>query len=255
MKPLIESRANSLVKHLRKLGTSRSYRREKQEFLCDGPKLLEEAYRAGADIHDILVDANALEKLLERLPWLENKKVSLSAPGILESASAVETPQGVLFSCAIPNLKPGEHGRVILLDRLQDTGNMGTIIRGADAFGIDAVIAEDSADFFNPKTVRAAMGALFRVPVFQTNIVNAIEKCREANIPVYAAMLNREAKSPDKLNLSRAAVIIGNEGSGVREEIADCADGAVFIPMPGQAESLNAAVAASILMWEMTRSE
>ncbi len=253
MKPLIESRANSLVKHLRKLGTSRSYRRERQEFLCDGPKLLEEAYRAGADIKDILVDVSAWENLIEKFPWLEDKKVSLSAPGILESASAVETPQGILFSCAIPKLKAGEKGRVIMLDRLQDTGNMGTVIRGADAFGIDAVIAEDSADFFNPKTVRAAMGALFRVPVFQLPLVEAIEKCREANIPVYAAMLNREAQSPDKLNLSRAAVIVGNEGSGVRAEISDCADGAVFIPMPGQAESLNAAVAASILMWEMAR--
>lgn len=253
MKPLIESRANSLVKHLRKLGASRSYRREKQEFLCDGPKLLEEAYRAGAEIHDILVDAAAWENLLKRLPWLENEKVSLSAPGVLDSASAVETPQGVLFSCGIPKREAGKKGRLLLLDHLQDTGNMGTIIRSADAFGIDAVIAEDSADFWNPKTVRAAMGALFRVPVFQAQLTDTIAECRKADIPVYAAILNRDARSPDKLNLSRSAVIIGNEGSGVRKEIADCADGAVFIPMPGDAESLNAAVAASILMWEMTR--
>jgi len=253
MNPRIESRSNSLVKHLRKLGSSRTYRRECGEFLCDGPKLLEEAHRAGADIHDILIGASCFDKLKQEFQWLDKEKVSVCVDGIIESASAVETPQGVLFSCGIPKLQPGNSGKIMLLDRLQDTGNIGTIVRTADAFGIDAVIAEDSADFFNPKTVRATMGALFRVPVFSRPLRKTIDELRTQGIPVYAAVLSRDAKTPGCIDMSRCAVIIGNEGAGVRQEIADYSDGAVFIPMPGEAESLNAAIAASILMWEMTR--
>ncbi len=253
MKVTVESRSNSLVKHLRKLGTSRSYRRDTREFLCDGPKLLDEAHRAGAKIKDILVDVACWEKLSGEFPWLEKKHVTLAASGIVESAASVETPQGVLFSCEIPQHELNEVNKIVLLDRLQDTGNLGTIIRTADAFGVDAVIAEDSADFWNPKTVRATMGALFRVPVFSAPLYKAIDGCRQVGLNVYAAMLDSTAKPPSKLDMSKCAVIIGNEGSGVRSEISEYADGKVYIPMPGKAESLNAAIAASILMWEMSR--
>ena len=255
MRPIIESRANALVKHLRKLGADRSYRRECGEFLCDGPKLLEEAYRADAQIRDVLVDAAVFDALCARFPWLCDLRVAIAAPGVLDSASAVESPQGVLFSCAMPKLEAGPGGRVLLLDRLQDTGNIGTIIRTADAFGIDAVVADGCADFWNPKTVRATMGALFRVPVFSCPMKEAIDACRAGGIRVYAAVLSRGAKAPSEIDMSRCGVIIGNEGAGVRKEVSEYADGCVFIPMPGQAESLNAAIAASILMWEMTREK
>lgn len=249
----VESRSNSLVKHLRKLGTSRSYRRDTRQFLCDGPKLLDEAHRAKVNIKQILIDKNCHEKLLNEFPWIAGENVTLAAPGILDSAAAVESPQGVLFSCEIPQYKPDEVKKIVLLDRLQDTGNLGTIIRTADAFGVDAVVAEDSADFWNPKTVRATMGALFRMPVFSAPLYKAIDGCRQAGLNVYAAMLDSTAKPPSKLDMSKCAVIIGNEGSGVRGEIAEYADSKVYIPMPGKAESLNAAIAASILMWEMNR--
>ena len=249
----IESRSNPLIKHLRKLGVSRSYRKETREFLCDGPKLLEEAYKSGADIKEVLVDEAFWGELQIRLPWVKETKVTLCSQSLIDAASAVESPQGVLFSCAMPEYKIENADKIILLDHLQDTGNMGTIIRTADAFGINAVIAEESADFWNPKTVRATMGALFRIPLFSAPILVAIDECRRAKIPVYAAVLDSRAKQPGQIDVSRCAIVIGNEGNGVRREVADHADGTIYIPMPGKAESLNAAVAASILMWEMTR--
>lgn len=251
----VESRANRLVKHLRKLGASRAYRAECGAFLCDGPKLLEEARRSDADIREILIDEAAYPSLLGRFPWLEEAAVTLAAPGILESASAVETNQGILFSCGIPERAVHGGSRFILLDCLQDTGNLGTIIRCADAFGIDAVLSEGSADPWNPKTVRAAMGALFRVPVASVRLQEAVAALQEEGVPVYVAILDRDAVPVTRAELGRCAVIVGNEGRGVRGELAELADRKIHIPMPGAAESLNAAVAAAILMWEMAREK
>ena len=131
---------------------------------------------------------------------------------------------------------------------------MGTVLRTADAFGMDAVyLLGACADIYNPKTVRATMGSLFRVPVIRTDAQRFLEDMKNEQIPVYAAALTQNAKPLQAFDYARAAVVIGNEGSGVSQELLEKSDYQVIIPMRGQTESLNAAVAASVFMWEMSR--
>ena len=142
--------------------------------------------------------------------------------------------------------------RVLLLDRLQDTGNIGTIIRTADAFGIDAIYEDGSADVYNPKTIRSAMGSIFRIPVISADFTELILRLRSEGMTVYASELYGEVVSVSDCSFENAAVVIGNEGNGVRREIAKLCDKSVMIPMSGGAESLNAAIAAAIFMYKMS---
>ena len=140
------------------------------------------------------------------------------------------------------------------LDCVQDPGNVGTVIRSADAFSVDGVfLLEGTADPYQPKVVRAAMGSIFRVPVYRVTTDTFFATMQKLSLPVYAAALSDQAEPIGKTDLGNSAMIVGNEGRGVRPETIARADGTRIIPMSGNAESLNAAVAASILMWEMSR--
>ena len=249
MRERITSRKNETLKHIKRLGRDRDYRRECGEFVCDGEKLLIEALSAGADIHTVLYD---IEKA-GALPDVLGADIYEVPRDVLDSVTQLTSSQSVIFTCAIPERGRELSGRVLLLDRLQDTGNVGTIIRTADAFGIDMIIEDGCADIYNPKTIRSAMGSLFRVPVVSCAMEQAIEQLQSAGVKVYASSLGEDAQSIETVKLSDAAVIIGNEGNGVRAEIAKLCDGCVIIPMRGGAESLNAAIAASILMYKMSK--
>lgn len=247
----IESKANARVKHMRKLGVSRSYRYENQSFLCDGVKLLDEAKRSGTTIRQVFVEETKLEELFCGRPWLQEIPVFTTPDLVLRSMSSLDTPQSVLFECEMKQSAFCCLPRTILLDRLQDVGNIGTIIRSADAFSLSGVVLDGCADPYNPKTVRAAMGSIFRVPIVEYDCLSAISQCRAEGIPVYAAVLSDRAKPVCDVDLKQAVVIIGNEGAGIREEVAAACEN-IIIPMSGQAESLNAAVAAGILIWQMS---
>ena len=144
--------------------------------------------------------------------------------------------------------------KVLALEAVQDPGNVGTVLRTADAFGIDLVVLLDGcADLYAPKTVRAAMGAVFRQPAIVMDREAFVSFCRGQNLPLYGAALSSRAQDLRKLDLSRAAVVIGSEGQGLSRTMLDACDGELIIPMTGEAESLNAAVAAAIVMWEMQR--
>lgn len=247
----IESRTNAKVKHLRKLGTSRSYRYECETFLCDGMKLLDEAYRSNAVIRQVFVEESKLDALLYDRAWLNDYPVYAVPEDVFASMSSLDSPQAVLFECEM-NLHPFACApRMVLLDHLQDVGNIGTIIRTADAFSVSGVVLDGCADPYNPKTVRAAMGSIFRVPVMEQDLMEVIEIFETEKIPTYAAVLSERAEDVRRIDLKHAAVIIGNEGAGVRKELAERVKN-LIIPMSGQAESLNAAVAASILIWQMS---
>jgi len=246
----VESRTNAKVKHLRKLGTSRSYRYACKTFLCDGMKLLDEAYRSNAVIRQVFVEESKLDLLLAEREWLQKLPVFSVPEHVFSSISSLDSPQAVLFECEM-NLRPFACApRMVLLDHLQDVGNIGTIIRTADAFSISGVVLDGCADPYNPKTVRAAMGSIFRVPVMEADLMDAIGKFEAAGVPTYAAVLSDRAEDVRTCDLKNAAVIIGNEGAGVRRELAECCKN-LIIPMSGKTESLNAAVAASILIWQM----
>ena len=171
---------------------------------------------------------------------------------VMASISPMEAPQGALFLCRLPEKesfvpKPG----MLLLDGIQDPGNLGTILRTADALDIPVALLEGCADPYNHKTVRASMGAIFRTPVQQTTWQEAKQACAEAGIPVAVTALSDRAVDLRQAALNSMAVVIGSEGKGVRPQILADAQAELIIPMNSRCESLNAAIAAAIVMWQM----
>jgi TrmH family RNA methyltransferase len=171
----------------------------------------------------------------------------------MEYISPMETPQGALFLCKLPQQtdfapKPG----MLLLDGIQDPGNIGTILRTADALDIPVALLEGCADPYSHKVVRSSMGAVFRTPVVQSDWLSVQAGCRAAGIPIGVTALSDRAKDLRSADVKQMAVVIGSEGQGVRKEILESADAELIIPMNPQCESLNAAVAATIVMWQMT---
>lgn len=248
----ITSRSNPLVGHIRKLNTSRAYRRERGEFVCDGPKLLAEALKWGAEVTTVIYTPGVARSAAPGV-----REVEVPAE-LLKSLSTTEAPQGVLFLCKIPPLSLPDKlvgGRYLVLDGVQDPGNVGTIWRTADAFGADGlVLLPGCADPFSPKTVRATMGACFRLPVWEGGREALHAALVGAELPLYATALRADTVDVRSADLRRCAVVIGSEGRGVNDETLDLCTKTLKIPMESRCESLNAAVAASVVLWEMVRA-
>lgn len=244
----ITSAKNPLISRLRKLGNDRKARRAEGLFLCEGPKMLDEALRWGARV-DTVVAAEGTA-----LPPLPPQVRTVSVPEqLLRAVALTETPQGVVFlvrgrSLALPEQL--EAGRWLLLDGLQDPGNLGTVWRTADAFGASGLILCASCDPWNPKTVRATMGAVFRLPVYEAALDEAVRRVRQAGLPLYATALREDTADARDVDLRRCAVIVGSEGRGVSPRALELCDRTVKIPMRETCESLNAAVAAAVVLWE-----
>lgn len=242
----ITSRKNPLLQQVKKLLSSRKAREEAGLFAADGVKLLAEAVRWYPGLDTVIlsdgVHADVPESVrLFRVP-----------EDVMASISPMESPQGALFLCRLPEKKtyaptPG----CLLLDGIQDPGNLGTILRTADALDIPVTLLEGCADPYSPKTVRASMGAVFRTQPVKADWAEVKAACGVAGIPVAVAALSQRAKDLRNADLRGMAVAIGSEGQGVRREILESADGELIIPMNKRCESLNAAVAAAIVMWQM----
>ena len=217
-------------------------------FVADGTKLLDEAVKYCEGLHTVILS----EGIEAQVP---NHVRLVRVPGdVMASISPMESPQGALFLCRLPERrkfepKPG----MLLLDGIQDPGNVGTILRTADALNVPVVLLEGCADPYSHKVVRSSMGAVFRTPVIQATWAEVQTACREAGIAVGVTALSDRAKDLRKADLSKMAVVIGSEGRGVRSQILDAADQELIIPMNPHCESLNAAVAATIVMWEITQ--
>lgn len=250
MTEIITSRQNKTVKYIRALSRERELRCEKREFVCDGEKLLREAMAENAEIVTALFSAERYDEL----PEIPGAEIMCVSQDVLDSITTLKNAQDVIFTCRMKENEEKTFSRIMLLDRLQDTGNLGTVIRTADALGIDAVFEDGCADIYNPKTVRAAMGSLFRVPVISADFTVLIPALRAQGMRIYASELYGEVKSISETDLSRAGVVIGNEGNGVRREVSALCDASVIIPMRGGAESLNASVAAAIFMYKMSEN-
>ena len=242
----ITSRKNPFVQQVRRLLTSRKERQSAGLFVADGTKLLAEAIRFWEGLDTVILT----EGVEAQVP--ENVRVVVVSQEIMEYISPMETPQGALFLCRLPEQtefipKPG----MLLLDGIQDPGNLGTILRTADALDIPVALLEGCADPYSHKVVRASMGAVFRTPVVQTTWEAAQSACRKAGIPIGVTALSDRAEDLRSAQLLQMAVVIGSEGQGVRREILECADRELIIPMNPRCESLNAAIAAAIVMWQM----
>lgn len=262
MTTVIESRHNSTLRHLARLAKEKKYRQGAGEMVCEGEKLLYEALSSRVKIKTILLCADAAfdsgtRGLIEQAQ-AQGAKLFEAPESLFGLVSDVETPQGILFSCVPPTRMaddlPEALSGAVLLDGIQDPGNLGTILRTADAFALGAVIlCEGCADPTAPKVVRATMGAAFRQPVYRMPLAEAVAAVKTRGLPVYSAALEPDSVPSTALDLHGAAVIIGNEGRGVTQQALTLCDQKVIIPMNGRAESLNAGVAAAILIWEMTK--
>lgn len=250
----ITSRQNPLVARLRKLGNDKKTRRQEGVFLCEGHKLVEEALRWNAVVETLVV-AEGIEPP-RKLP--EGVRLVEMPADVLKSVSTVDTPQGMLAVCRTPDLTPPKTltpGLYLVLDGVQDPGNVGTVWRTADAFGAEGVfLLPGCAEPFSPKTVRSTMGACFRLPVWETGLEELTVLLKTAELPLYATALREDTADLRAADLSRAAVVIGSEGRGVSQAVLDACALTLKIPMRDRCESLNAAVAASVVLWEGWRN-
>ena len=247
----ITSRKNAFIMHLRALASDAEARREQGAFVCDGLKLLGEAVENGAEILSVLwKEGGALSEI--------DCPVQAVAPAeLFDHASPMKNSPGPLFTVRIPvDPKDGKIENAIILENVQDPGNVGTVLRTASAFSIGAVVLTgDCADLYSPKTVRATMGAVFRQRVLRLDRSELPAWLEEHGLPLYGAALSKDAQDLRGLDLTHAAVAVGSEGQGLSSELLALCRGEVIIPMDARSESLNAAVAASVLMWEMAREK
>ena len=242
----ITARKNPLLQQVRRLLTSRREREKEGLFVADGTKLLAEAVKWWPGLHTVILSDGVEADIPQGIRTVRVPE------DVMQSISPMQTPQGALFLCRLPEKKefvpvPG----MLLLDGIQDPGNLGTILRTADALQVPAVLLEGCADPYSHKVVRSSMGAVFRNPPVQATWESVKAACEKENIPVGVTALSDRAQDIRKASLQQMAVVIGSEGQGVRRQILDSAQAELIIPMDERCESLNAAVAAAIVMWQM----
>ena len=249
---IITSRQNPLMTHLRKLASSRSYRKKSGEYLCDGTKLLAEALKWGAEVKTAVFFEE-----VDIPPLPDGVRAVRVSEELMRSVSPMETPQGALFTVALPEVQlpetlSGKH--YLVLDGVQDPGNVGTILRTADAFDCDGVfLVTACADLYNPKTARATMGAIFRREAYTVTAEELFALLRKSGVPLYGTALRDDTVPLAEADLARAAVAIGSEGRGLSQQVLDECAKTLKIPMNPRCESLNAAIAATVVLWEMYR--
>ena len=258
---MITSTSNGQIKKIQQLLKKSKIRREEGLFVAEGIKMFREA---PADrIEKIYLSESYAAKNKSGCESLDNTApVEILSDPAFAHVSGTKTPQGILavvkrktynMSDILGN--DPEHTHVLILDNLQDPGNMGTIFRTAEAAGVTGIIlSHDCVDIYNPKVVRSTMGAVLRMPfLYVDDLPGTIGELKTAGIKVYAAHLRGKRAYDQEDYKTGCAFLIGNEGNGLRDEVAECADHFVLIPMQGKAESLNAAVAAAVLMFEAAR--
>ena len=252
---MITITANQQVKNLVQLKKKAKARREQGVFLVEGLKMFLEAPED--QVEQIYVSPSFLEKHEETV---RGRKYEILGENVFEHVSDTQTPQGILCVVRQPFYSMEDLGGsgkpcVLVLEGIQDPGNLGTMFRSGEGAGITGIIMDKATvDIFNPKTIRSTMGSIYRVPFIQTeNLREAVLDLKETGTRVYAAHLMGTCSYDEGDYTSGCAFLIGNEGNGLTEETAALADVPVRIPMEGRLESLNAAVAASILMYEANR--
>ena len=241
---IIRSKSNQLIKQTKKL-QQKKYR--KDAYLIEGWHLLEEAQKAGAQIEQIFVTEEGLHRLDH------SDLVKLVSPEVLAELSDSVSPQGVVAQVALPQQELPQQlsGKFLVLEDVQDPGNVGTMIRTADAAGYDGVFVSDkTADIYNLKVLRSMQGSHFHLPIFRVNMSDLLLLFQDQGIPVFASTLSQDSMDYKEVTVPTSfALVMGNEGQGISDLMAEKADQLVHISMPGQAESLNVAVAAGILLF------
>ncbi len=244
----LTSRKNPVIQHLRRLASDSGYRNEQGEYVLDGVKLLREAMAFGGRVGCVLWPGEP------EFP-VPGADIYTAPKDLVEYASPLKNSPGPVFTVAIPvQTVPETLEKVIVLENVQDPGNVGTVIRTANALGMDAVLLTGScASLYGAKTARATMGALFRQCVLELSLEETLGLLGQNGLKLYGAALSDRAADVRDTDLTKCAVAVGSEGQGLSRELLDACDGEVIIPMQPGSESLNAAVAAAILMWELAK--
>lgn len=245
----ITSVDNSLIKMVSQLN-KHSGRKKYSCFALEGDKLIKEAIQWGYKPIDIFVEENSRQKYSDFID-MGAHTVTLA---VLKKITNSITPQGVVATFRLKELEIPQINRAIILENIQDPGNVGTIFRTAESFGVDCIIfVGDCVDITSPKVVRSSMGSVLRLACISFETPQQLKSfVEQKQISVYSAVLNEKALPITKVKLSMpCAFAIGNEGSGLSNDFLNCFDNGIYIPMTGKTESLNAAVAASVVMWEM----
>lgn len=258
---MIESRSNTQIKRIMKLKKQAKFRRQEQVFLAEGFKMTEEALRNGR-VQTIYVSEDAGEEWEEKLPHISNDiPVVQVSSSIFRELSDTATPQGVMAVVEMPSydretIVEKEDAALICLEDIRDPGNLGTIFRTAEGAGMSAVVLSGGCvDLFNPKVVRATMGALFRQPFYQVeDMTEEVRRLRDSGFSVYAGAPDAGQEYTACFYEGKTGILIGNEANGLCRETMALANERIRIPMEGELESLNAAVSAALLMYEVHRN-
>ena len=258
---VITSKDNEIVKNIKKL-KEKKFRDEKNQFIVEGIKLVAEAIEENSNIDSVVVcedcvnDGSIDKKLLYEIARFKCVYVTEK---IFDTLTDVSNPQGIL---AVINRKNANvnidysQDFIVVLDGIQDPGNLGTILRTVDAAGLNQIIlSKETADSFNPKVVRSTMGGIFRVNVIKSeNLVETLKEIQEHGFDIVVTSLDARNSVYD-IDYNKKVIVIGNEANGVSKEVQDLADKKVKIPMIGKTESLNASVAAGIMIYEYVRGK
>ncbi|MCR4990902.1 MAG: RNA methyltransferase [Lachnospiraceae bacterium] len=265
---MITSLSNGRIRHLCELISKSRLRNEERLFVCEGFRMFEEA--PDKLIKEVYTDENTYVEMEEcflktpssrlgraflRIKELSKKGVFVEtvSENVLKKIADTKTPQGIVFALSFPeyNIEDLGEGNILVLENIQDPGNLGTMIRTAEGAGAGGILMTDgTVDIFNPKTVRSTMGSLFRVPFIRGGRIGDVAKTlKENGIKIYAACLDGERYYDEVPYETRCAFMIGNEGNGLSQEAVEQADELIKIPMEGKLESLNAAVSAAILLY------
>lgn len=250
----IQSMKNQLIKETKKL-QQKKYRQQTNSYILEGFHLVQEAFKAGASIQDVFVNQRGQKEWAD---WLEERypEYYLVSDEILKTLVDQPTPQGMI---AVVSMTEGTteqfEGAWLLLDQVQDPGNVGTMIRTADAAGFSGVVlGEGTVDLYNPKTLRSMQGSQFHLTVVSRKLEELIPELQSQQIPVYGTALDKDAKNYRTVEAqAKFALVMGNEGQGMNPELLAMTDANLYIPIKGQAESLNVAVAAGILMFKLVK--
>ena len=259
---MITSTGNARVKQLVTWQKKRKARDEEGIYIVEGIRMYREAPRA--QVREVYVSEQFYSRYGEELglsAW--GRQMEILSDHVFSHVSDTKTPQGILAIVKrldytmkdLMQVKNQKAPHLIVLDNLQDPGNLGTIFRTAEAAGVTGILlSKDCVDVYNPKVIRSTMGAVFRMPfLYVENLPEKIKELQNEGIKAYAAHLHGKNAYDEEDYTTGCAFLIGNEGNGLRDEVADCADCLIHIPMEGEAESLNAAVAAAVLMFEAGR--
>lgn len=263
---MITSTANAQIKELVRLMKKTRTRDEAGVFIVEGPRMTGELFTDPLwrkSIRTVYISEGYASKYPGHVEKIRRIcRCELLSDSVYGHVSDTKTPQGIMAVTARKEYDMGDilgentgKANILVLDNLQDPGNLGTIFRTAEAAGVTGIIlSRDCVDIYNPKVVRSTMGAVLRMPfLYVDDLPGTISELKEEGIQIYAAHLEGREPYDREDYTTGCAFLIGNEGNGLRQEVAECADRRILIPMCGRAESLNAAVAAAVLMFEVSR--